>query len=179
MSIVSNDSLIVYLVGSLVLIEICVLLLFYRLKSSKIEENKGRANQSSVKLRRPLGQEGVLGEITRLIAGGELNVAVLKSFSAEDKARFEVTLIDALAELPRDQQHMLRATLVKHGYDEHCARRLFKADISDRVRASTLLNLLRPHSLASGNEVEASKPEPPSSQVRKAKTGGAGPGSEV
>ena len=174
----SKDSLILYVVGSLVLIEICALILLYRLRRSKTETRKGSASLTSVKLLRPVGQEAVLEEVTRLRAGGELNEALLKSFSAEDKALFEVTVIDALSDLPRDQQHMLRATLVKHGYDEHCARRLIRAEISDRVRASTLLNLLRPQSHSAGHDRESLVPEQPSPQVRKAKSGGAGPYNE-
>jgi hypothetical protein len=172
----SKDTLILYVVGSLVLIEICALILLYRLRRSKTQDRKGSANLASVKLLRPLGQEGVLEEINRLRAGGDLDEALLKSLSSEDKALFEVTLIDALADLPREQQHRLRATLVKHGYDEHCARRLVRAEISDRVRASTLLNLLRPQT--TGQERETTMPEPPLPQVRKAKSGGSGPGNK-
>ena len=173
MNDVSDDYLILYLVGSLVLIEICALILLYRLRSPKPKAKKGTATLASVRVLRPLGEEGVLREINRLKAGGELDKAMLKSFSAEDKVLFEVTLIDALSELPRDQQHMLRATLVKHGYDEHCARRSIKAEISDRVRASTLLSLLRPQSHSSSNEWETPKTEHQSPQIRKAKSGGA------
>jgi len=178
MNVVSDDYLILYLVGSLVLIEICALIVLYRLRSSKSKKNSGSATLASVKLLRPLGEEGVLREIDKLKAGGELDKALLKNFSEEDRVLFEVTLIGALSELPREQQHVLRATLVKHGYDEHCARRSIKAEISDRVRASTLLSLLRPQSHSSGHERDSSNPEHQSAQIRKAKSGGASGGSD-
>jgi hypothetical protein len=129
-----------------------------------------------VKIIRPVGQQGVLSEISRLRAGGELNDAWVRNLSIEDKAMFEVALIDSLTELPREQQHRLRATLVKHGYDEQCARRLMRGDISDRVRASALLELLRPQTQG-GSDAQA-RPESPLERVRSAKSGSASPGSE-
>ncbi|MGA9772682.1 MAG: hypothetical protein WBV94_26870 [Blastocatellia bacterium] len=94
----------------------------------------------------PLDREGVTRELTRLRDGGELNMSLIENMSAEERALFEIVLIDALTKWSRDDQHRLRSTLIKHGYDEQCSRRLMKDALSDSVRASTLLSLLRPHS---------------------------------
>jgi hypothetical protein len=64
--------------------------------------------------------------------------------SAEDRALFEVSLIDALNSSTRERQHRLRSALIKCGYDELCARRVMSEDLADRVRATALLTLLRP-----------------------------------
>jgi hypothetical protein len=57
---------------------------------------------------------------------------------------FEVAVIDALNHRPPQVQHRLRTVLVKHGYDEHCARRVMSEDVTDCIRATALLSLLRP-----------------------------------
>jgi len=163
------------LLGALVLIQVCVLILLYYLRISKRKSSQGSTHLASVKLLPPVGQEAVLREIARLRAGGELEDSFLRRLLGEDKALFEVALIDALSGLPRELQHPLRATLVKHGYDEHCARRLMRGEISDRVRASALLDLLRPqsHTIA----VEPEGPRPEARKVLTARSGGglAGP----
>ena len=64
--------------------------------------------------------------------------------SAEERALFEVSVIDVLNNRPREIQHRLRSALIKYGYDEQCARRVMSEDLSDRVRATALLTLLRP-----------------------------------
>jgi hypothetical protein len=64
--------------------------------------------------------------------------------SGEDRALFEVSIIDALNRGTREGQHRLRSALIKYGYDEQCSRRIMSEDFSDRVRATQLLNLLRP-----------------------------------
>jgi hypothetical protein len=82
-------------------------------------------------------------EIERLCAGhapGEL----VKKMSPEERALFEVSVIDALNSSPRESQHRLRSALIKYGYDEQCARRVMSAELSDRVRATSLLTQLRP-----------------------------------
>jgi|SRR5215216_3231379 len=84
--------------------------------------------------------------IERLRDGGCFDDTSLRRMSAEEKALFEVQLIDALTKWPREDQHQLRSALIKQGYDEQCARRVMHESISDRVRASTLLSLLRPQS---------------------------------
>jgi hypothetical protein len=85
-------------------------------------------------------------EIELLRDGGEMDEARFRRMSAEEKALFEVLLIDALTKWPREDQHRLRSALIKYGYDENCARRVMRENVSDRVRASTLLSLLRPQS---------------------------------
>lgn len=86
----------------------------------------------------------VLREIERLCSGEGPNEPLIKQMSAADRALFEVSIIDALNSRTRDGQHRLRSALIKCGYDEQCARRVMSEDLSDRVRATALLNLLRP-----------------------------------
>jgi len=175
MKFLGLDPWMIYLLGALVVIEVGALVLHYYLKAAKGKGDK--EGQVAPLEAPPVGKPAVLREIGRLRAGGELDHALLRSLEGEDKALFEVALIDALTELPRELQHPLRAALVKHGYDEHCARRLMKGEISDRVRASTLLDLLRPQSHTIGHESEGSKPDHHLRKVRSARSGGgiAGP----
>ena len=163
---------IAYLLAALVLINVGALILLYYVRTSKRKTRQGSAHLGSVKIVQSVGQQAVLREIARLGAGGELDETFLRRLMGEDKALFEVTLIDALTGLPRELQHHLRATLVKHGYDEHCARRLMKGEISDRVRASTLLGLLRPQSHTMSLEQEGQIPEQHPRKVRTARSGG-------
>ena len=83
-------------------------------------------------------------EVERLCAGEDPSEPLIKQMSAEDRALFEVSLIDALNRSTREGQHRLRSALIKYGYDEYCARRVMSEDLSDRVRATALLTLLRP-----------------------------------
>jgi len=83
-------------------------------------------------------------EIERLCSGQDPNEPLIKQMSAEDRALFEVSVIDELNHRTREGQHRLRSALIKYGYDEQCARRVMSEDLSDRVRATALLNLLRP-----------------------------------
>ena len=168
-----------YLLGGLVLIEVGTLILIYSLRLFKKRRKQGSTNSVSVEIPRPIGQQAVLREIARLSSGGDLDQAFVRSLLGEDKALFEVALIDALTGLPRELQHPLRATLVKHGYDEHCARRLMKGEISDRVRASTLRDLLHPQSNSKGVETEGSKQELQPRKVRSARSGGSAAGPEA
>ena len=66
--------------------------------------------------------------------------------SSEERALFEVSLIDALNRGTREEQHRLRSALIKNGYDELCSRRVMSENLSDRIRAMALLKLLRPQS---------------------------------
>jgi hypothetical protein len=99
------------------------------------------------------GREAVAEEIARLRAGCELDESLIERMSLEVRALFEVSLIDALSKWPRKDQHCLRSTLIKHGYDEYCSRRIMKEAVPDSVRASTLLHLLRPQSQSNGGQV--------------------------
>ncbi len=83
-------------------------------------------------------------EVERLCSGDDPNPRLIKQMSAEDRALFEVSLIDALNSGTREARHRLRSALVKYGYDEQCSRRVMSDDFSDRTRAIALLNLLRP-----------------------------------
>ncbi|MCI0485475.1 MAG: hypothetical protein L0229_02630 [Blastocatellia bacterium] len=127
------------------IVEILALFFFYGLKKDfgHKGEKEGYGSKST-RMRKSLGREGVLLEIERLRTGGEMDETLIRKMSPEDKAIFEVGLIDALTKWPREDQHRLRSTLIKNGYDERCARCLMRGDISNRVRASTLLALLRP-----------------------------------
>lgn len=89
-------------------------------------------------------REWVSLEIERLCSGQDPNDPLIKQMSDEDRALFEVSLIDALNSRTREGQHRLRSSLIKYGYDEQCARRVMSEDLSDRVRATALLSLLRP-----------------------------------
>jgi hypothetical protein len=93
-------------------------------------------------------------EIERLCAGQDPSESLIKQMSAEDRALFEVSVIDALNNRTREGQHFLRSALIKYGYDEHCARRLMSAELSDRVRATALLSLLRPQSQEDSTDVD-------------------------
>lgn len=83
-------------------------------------------------------------EIERVCSGRDPNEPLIKQMSAEERAMFEVAVIDALNNQSREGQQRLRSALIKHGYDEQCARRVMSADLADRVRATALLTLLRP-----------------------------------
>jgi hypothetical protein len=146
-------------------------LIFINYRKMKGRVLQSSVNLNSVKIMVPLGRIGVLEEIARLRHGGELNETVIRSLSAEDKALFEVALIESLTELPREEQHLLRATLVRHGYDEQCARRLMKGEISDRIRASTLLDLLRPQWQAKHSETAGPSVTHNSARARSAGSG--------
>jgi hypothetical protein len=89
-------------------------------------------------------RERVLVEVERLRAGGEFDDSLVRGLTRDQRAFFEVVLIEALTTGSREDRHRLRAMLIKHGVDELCARRIMKESHSDRIRASTLLYLLRP-----------------------------------
>ncbi len=135
-----------YLIGITVLIEFIALAFFYRLHNSRLKSRRRGISLKYLIALRPSGQQRIFDEIERLRAGGELNEKLLRSMSSADRVVFEVALIDALTKWPDEDQLRLRATLIRHGYGEQCARRAMKGNISDNVRASTLLNLLHEQS---------------------------------
>ena len=128
---------------------VAVLVYSYRFhkRRSKNEAGKGTASLAPVEAVKPTGPAWILDEIDRFRKGGEMSESFFRRLSHEERAFIEVALIDALTKWPREDQHRLRSMLIKHGYDEMCARRLMKDAISERVRASTLLSLLRPQSV--------------------------------
>ena len=67
---------------------------------------------------------------------------MIDSLTAGDRVLFETLLIEALSEGTSEDREQLRSNLVRMGLDDHCARRLLKADIPEIVRASSLLRLL-------------------------------------
>jgi hypothetical protein len=118
--------------------------------------------------RRRRGQ--VLDHLDRVKNGEELDEASVKNLTAEDRSLFEVALIDALTNWSPDDQTRLRSKLTKLGYDEQCARRSMSSNIADRVRASTLLNLLRPPAEHLPNDFESSPEDEPLIRVAKRQT---------
>jgi hypothetical protein len=88
----------------------------------------------------------LLWEVARLGAGGELTDKIAACLSPEERAVFEIGLIDTLTRGTSEQQRNLRRALIKGGYDELCARRAMREAMADRVRASALLTLLHPGS---------------------------------
>ena len=88
----------------------------------------------------------LLLEVARLGDGGEMTEELAARLSPEERAVFEIGLIETLTRGTAEQQRRLRRALKKCGYDEQCARRVMKDAISDKVRASTLLMLLHPRS---------------------------------
>ncbi|HVG22120.1 MAG TPA: hypothetical protein VNI02_24000 [Blastocatellia bacterium] len=114
-------------------------------------------------------------EIERLCEGGNLDAANLRRMSAEDKALFEVQLIDALTKWSREDQHRLRSALIKLGYDENCARRVMRENVSDRVRAKTLLGLLRLQSQGRTGDLV----QPPKTDAAQLSCPASGEGSDV
>ncbi len=104
---------------------------------------EAKVNLNSVVLLKPLGRTGVLRLVERLRMGAEIDAPLICDLAAEDRVLFEVTVIDALTVLPRGERRKLKKALLSHGYDELCARRLHRSDISARVRIETLIELLR------------------------------------
>ena len=88
----------------------------------------------------------LLWEVARLGEGGEVTDQLAARLSPEEKAVFEIGLIDTLARGSAEQQRRVKRALIKCGYDEQCARRVMTESVTDRVRASTLLRLLHPRS---------------------------------
>lgn len=155
MDFFSAEPFLWYLIAIFIVIEFLALAFFYRLKHSSRDRQCEVAKQTTAIALKSPGREAVLGEIERLRGGGEIDEKFIRLMSAEDKVLFEIALIDALTKWPREDQHRLRSTLIKNGYDERCAQRLMRGDITNRVRASTLLNLLRPQSQARPSEPDS------------------------
>lgn len=134
-----------YLVGILVLTKSVALTLFIYKKRTRRKKPSGKVrNPSHDRAHADRGK--MILELERMRAGESIDEAHLRRMSAEDKTLFEVQLIDALTKGSREDRHRLRSALIKLGYDEACARRVMRASVSDRVRAKTLLGLLRPQS---------------------------------
>jgi hypothetical protein len=137
------------LVGILVTGELMALAFLFYFKPSRVKGKKSRLIYGSAAMISPAAKKSILEEVERLRAGGQLDESLIRRFTSEERALFEIALIDALTESSRKDQNHLRMALIKNGYDELCARRSMSEPVSDRVRASTLLRLLRP--LSQGN----------------------------
>ena len=133
-----------WLVAALALFELVALVFLICLGSLRRRRWLREANPGSVMVPSRRDPKWVSREVERLCSGEDLSEPLIKQMSAEDRALFEVSLIDALNSKTREGQHRLRSALIKYGYDEQCARRVMSEDLSDRVRATALLNLLRP-----------------------------------
>jgi hypothetical protein len=131
---------------TLIFAGLTMIMCLLRIKKLRNKKDVGAATNDSSRRNERLDRDGMSRELARLRDGGEMNVSLIENMSAEERALFEIVLIDALTKWARDDQHRLRSALIKHGYDEQCSRRLMKDAISDSVRASTLLALLRPQS---------------------------------
>ncbi|HSB10306.1 MAG TPA: hypothetical protein VLM38_12535 [Blastocatellia bacterium] len=143
-----------YLIGALVLLELTLLALIIALVRLRRKHRREGSHLVSAAPLLRMNAALVEREIGRLRAGEVVDDSFIKQLSPEDRAMFEVFVIDALNKASREDQHRLRSALVKWGYDEQCARRVMGEDISDRVRASALLALLRPQWRKPSIEVE-------------------------
>lgn len=108
---------------------------------------RNRSTRADLRPENALRQDDwVSAEIERLCSGATPNETLIRRMSSEERALFEVSLIDALNRGTREEQHRLRSALIKNGYDELCSRRVMSENLSDRIRAMALLKLLRPQS---------------------------------
>ena len=133
-----------WFVAALGLIALAALASLTHLVKKGRKRRPGGTNLSSGNRPRRRDQKWVSREIERVCGGQEPDERFIKQLSAEDRAMFEVSVIDALNNRSPESQQRLRSALIKQGYDEQCARRVMSADLADRVRATALLTLLRP-----------------------------------
>jgi len=148
-----------WFVAAVVLLELAALAFLIYLGKLRRRRWPGGPSLGGVDVALHRDPKWVSREIERLCCGQDPNESLIKQMSAEDRALFEVSIIDALNNRTREGQHRMRSALIKYGYDEQCARRVMSEDLSDRVRATALLNLLRPRW-----REEPIDPERPSSQ---------------
>ncbi|MEK6409889.1 MAG: hypothetical protein AABN34_23445 [Acidobacteriota bacterium] len=132
------------LIGVLALVELVGLVILVFVGKLRRGIQIRGANLCSVEMVSPRDPQWVLREIERLCSGEDRVESLIKHMSAEDRALFDVTIIDSLNKPSRDDQDRLRSALIRYGYDEQCARRVMSEDFSDRLRASAVLSLLRP-----------------------------------
>lgn len=131
-------------VAVLALVELAVLVFLTFHGKSRRRSRLRDANPGPVEVVSRQGSDSVLREIARLCSGEDLDESLIKQMTAEDRALFDVSIIDILNESSREEQLRLRSALVKYGYDEQCARRVLSEHFSEQMRASALLGLLRP-----------------------------------
>lgn len=133
-----------WLVTAFALLELAALMAVFYLGRLRRRRGPGSAGLNPVVVPLYRDPKWVSCEIERMCSGRDANEPLIKQMSAAERALFEVSVIDALNNRTREDQHRLRSALIKYGYDENCARRVMCADLSDRVRACALLGLLRP-----------------------------------
>lgn len=132
-----------YVVGALAVIELALIARYVQMRQAGLAYTGAVEMRGTAKVTKSLGRDGVRTEIERLRAGGEVDNNLINSFSQEERVLFEVAIIDALTIWTVEQKTKLRRSLVRHGFDEQCTRRLLNGDLSGHVRASTVLGLLR------------------------------------
>jgi hypothetical protein len=133
-----------WFVTVLALLELAALVLWFyaqKLRRRRSQPDAGETPQDVGSHRDP---KWMSREIQRLCSGHTPSEPLIKNMSAEDRVMFEVSVIEALNSGTRESQNRLRAALINYGYDELCARRVMIEDLSDKVRATALLTLLRP-----------------------------------
>ena len=131
-------------VAALALVDLAVLVFLTFHGKLRRRSRLTDANPGSVEVVSCQGSDSVFRGIARLCSGEDLDESLIKQMTAEDRALFDVSIIDTLNRSPREVQLRLRAALIKYGYDEQCARRVLSEHFSEQVRASALLSLLRP-----------------------------------
>jgi len=154
-----------WIVASVALLYHSVLSFFFFLSKLGRMRWPGRTGLTSREPSVRRDSKWVSREIERLCAGHPPSELIKRMFP-EERALFEVSVIDALNSRPRESQHRLRSALIKYGYDEQCARRVMSAELSDRVRATSLLTLLRPQWL---DEQPVDAEAPPGGEYARAR----------
>lgn len=132
-----------HIAAMLALIEIALIALFVQRRYVGQTTGGGLEMRGTGKSFESSGQEGVRLEIERLRRGGEIDNQLINNLSQEDRILFEVAIIDALTKWPIEERARLRHKLIKYGFDEQCVRRLLRPDVSDHIRASTIIGLLK------------------------------------
>ena len=130
--------------AALALSELAALILLICLRKLRRKSRLRAGSPDSIDVASRSDPRWVLREVERMCSGEDQSEPMIRQMTAEDRALFEVSIIDALNNRTREAQHRLRSALIKYGYDEMCARRVMGEDLSDRVRATALLTMLRP-----------------------------------
>jgi hypothetical protein len=160
------------LLAAFVLTELLALGFFLYLKRHNYRGKEQRPNPEQSGAHTPASL--VREEMERLRGGGSLTDSVLRGFSEDERLLFEVAAIDALSRWPAEDRERMRAMLIKLGYHEQCARRSLRGGISDRIRASTLLDLLRPDTDPEPRPHETPQDIPPDTHKRARAAKGCG-----
>ncbi|MFY9554681.1 MAG: hypothetical protein WAV47_08210 [Blastocatellia bacterium] len=166
-SFVQLESNLAYLVGSFVLLGLAGVALSLYLCMARFRRPEKSSNRKSLD-KSSTTPRWVSDEIERLCSGEDFDELLFKQMSAESRALFEVSLIDALTNKAPEKKDRLRSALIKCGYDEQCARRVMSESLTELVRASALLSLLRPQWRDQLIEAEQPSTDEGTAQVRAA-----------